>query len=111
MEMTDQPRWQSGPVEFRVAVCRALLIALAESWAEVEPVAVLPTFGREVGGNQQDYERDSRDGGEDDEGHAAATDEVEGLREGRLVGKSAAVSGCFNFFANRSSAGIRHAGT
>ena len=32
MEMTDQPQWQSGPVEFRVAVCRALLVALADSW-------------------------------------------------------------------------------
>jgi len=34
MEIIDQPRWQSGPVEFRVAVCRALLVALAESWVK-----------------------------------------------------------------------------
>lgn len=34
MEMIDHPRWQAGPVEFRVLICRLLLIQLAMSWAE-----------------------------------------------------------------------------
>ena len=33
MMMTDHPRWQDGPVDFKVLICRLLLAHLVASWA------------------------------------------------------------------------------
>jgi len=40
MMMMDRPAWQDGPIEFRIAVCRALLVAMAQAWPEQRQAAV-----------------------------------------------------------------------
>jgi hypothetical protein len=74
MEMIDQPRWQSGPVEFRVAVCRALLVALADAWVQ--------KAGGADGADHVESDQNRNDDRSEDYGllaHAAAAVEVDGL--------------------------------
>ena len=40
MMMMDRPDWRDGPIEFRIAVCRALLVAMAQAWPEQRQAAV-----------------------------------------------------------------------